>query len=305
MPRAIASPNSRWRSSRWRASASARSSPRPERISISLEMSSPAMPSESSGSPASAASRSSSKRGTRSSVCMSRSANSSSIPTVKSVAAAKNSAARSASIVMSGEVEVERVEQVDRGARGVDRHLGRDLQQRVGVVEDDLHAGVAEPVGQRLGRDGRYCEDADDDVLLLDHLTQVVDRTHALRADLLADLAGVVVEDRDDPEAVVGEDVARGDGLAEVPGAEQRDVVLAGGPQDLADLGDERVDVVADPPLAELAEAREIAADLGGVDVRPVRQLLGGDGLLALLLGLGQDLEVAREARGDAEREAF
>jgi hypothetical protein len=40
-------------------------------------------------------------------------------------------------------------------------------------------------------------------------------------------------------------------------GAEQRDVVLAGGPQDLADLRDERVDVVADAALAELPEARE------------------------------------------------
>jgi hypothetical protein len=35
---------------------------------------------------------------------------------------------------------------------------------------------------------------------------------------------------------VVGEDVAGGDRAAEVPGAEQRDVVLAGGAQDLADL---------------------------------------------------------------------
>jgi len=38
--------------------------------------------------------------------------------------------------------------------------------------------------------------------------------------------------------------------------ADQRDVVLASGPQDLADLGHERLDVVADAPLAELAENR-------------------------------------------------
>src|SRR5919205_396625 len=88
-------------------------------------------------------------------------------------------------------------------------------------------------------------------------------------------------------------------------GAEQRDVVLAGGAQDLADLRDERVDVVADPALAELAEARQVAADLGGVDVRVVAQLLGGDRLLAHLLGLREDLEVPRQARGDAERQAI
>src|SRR3954471_18201616 len=271
-----ARPNRRWRRSRCRASASARSSPRPERISISLEISSPAIASESGGSSTAATSRSSSKRGTRSSVRASRSANSSSIPTVKSVAAAKASAARSASIVMgAGQIEVERVEQVDRGARGVDRDLGRHLQQRVGVVEDDLHAGVDELVGQRLRRRRGGREDADDDVLLLDDLAQVVDGAHGLGADLLADLLGVVVEDRHDAEAVVGEDVARGDRLAEVAGAEQRDVVLAGGAQDLADLRDERVDVVADAALTELPESGEVAPDLGGVDVRVVAQLLG------------------------------
>src|SRR5205823_4870172 len=92
-------------------------------------------------------------------------------------------------------------------------------------------------------------------------------------ADLLADLAAVDVEDRDHAEAMVGEDVRRGDRLAEVAGAEERDVVLAGGPQDLADLRDQRVDVVADAALAELAEPRQVAADLRRVDVRPARQV--------------------------------
>jgi hypothetical protein len=104
---------------------------------------------------------------------------------------------------------------------------------------------------------------------------------------------------------VVGEDVRRRDRGAEVAGADQGDVVLAGRPQDLADLADERVDVVADAPLAELAEPGEIAADLRRVDVCVVRQLLGGDRLLAHLLGLREDLEIARQARRDAEREAL
>ena len=103
---------------------------------------------------------------------------------------------------------------------------------------------------------GRHGEHADDDVLLLDDLLEVVDVAHLDAVDLLADLALVGVEDRHDAEAVVGEDVARGDRPAEVAGAEQRDVVLARRPQDLADLRDERVDVVAHAALAELAEAR-------------------------------------------------
>ncbi len=133
------------------------------------------------------------------------------------------------------------------------------------------------------------------------HVGHVADR---LRPDALADLLRVGVEDGDDAEAVVGEDVARRDGPAEVARAEQRDVVLAGRPEDLADLRDERLDVVADPALAELAEAGQVATDLGRVDVRVVAELLRGDRLLAHLLGLREDLQVAGEAGGDAERQA-
>src|SRR4029453_5136315 len=107
--------------------------------------------------------------------------------------------------------------------------------------------------------------------------------------DLLADLRAVAVEHRDDAEAVVGEDVRRGDRAAEVAGPEERDVVLPAGPQDLADLRDERVDVVADPALAELAEPGEVAADLRRVHVGVLGQLLRRDGLLAHLARLRED----------------
>ena len=66
---------------------------------------------------------------------------------------------------------------------------------------------------------------------------------------------------------------------------------------------DQRVDVVADAALAELAEAGEVAADLGRVDVRVLGEFLRGDRLAAHLARLGQHLQVAREARRDAERE--
>ena len=164
--------------------------------------------------------------------------------------------------------------------------------------------GVDELVGEPLGGRGGHREHADDDVLLLDDL-RAARRCGARPGCRPASptLRAVGVEDRDDAEAVVGEDVRGGDRLAEVAGAEQRDVVLAGGAQDLADLRDQRVDVVADAALAELAEARQVAADLRRVDVRVVGELLRGDRLLAHLLGLRQHLQVARQARGDAERE--
>src|SRR4051794_8962221 len=264
-------------------------------------MSSPATAIWSTGSSAAAACRSS-KRGTSASVSGSTSAHSSSMPTVRSWEASKTSYAAWRSI-RSGQVEVERVQEVDRGAGGVHGHLGRHLQQGFGVVEDDLDPGVHQAVGQLLGGGGGHGEDADDDVLLLDHLLELVGMADGGRPDALADLRVVGVEDGHDAEAVVGEDVRRGDRLAEVAGPEQRDVVLAAGAEDLADLRDQRVDVVAHAALAELAEAGEVAADLGRVDVGVFRELLRGDRLLAHLAGLGEHLEVARQARGHAERE--
>ena len=128
-------------------------------------------------------------------------------------------------------------------------------------------------------------------------------RTVRFSPDLGADPVGVGVEQGHDPEAVVGEHGRAGDRLAEVAGAEQRDVVLPAAAQDLADLRVQGLDVVAHAPLAELAEARQVAADLGGVDVRVVGQLLRGDGLLAHLARLGQHLEVARQPRGHTQGE--
>ena len=86
---------------------------------------------------------------------------------------------------------------------------------------------------------------------------------------------------------MVGEDVRARDRLAEIAGPEQGDVVLARGMEDLADLVDQRVDPVADPALAELAEPREVAADLGRVDVGVLGELLRGD-----VRGLSEDLRL-------------
>ena len=171
-----------------------------------------------------------------------------------------------------------------------------------------LTPALDQPVGDLLGRARRDREHADDDLLVGDDLARAR-RSRARRGSrrpACPTSSGSTSNIGDDPEAVVGEDVGAGDRLAEVAGAEQRDVVLARGPQDLADLARPASrSVVADAALAELAEPGEVAADLGRVDVRVLGELLRGDRLLAHLAGLGQHLEVAREARRDAEREAL
>src|SRR4029079_984640 len=172
-----------------------------------------------------------------------------------------------------------------------------------GVVEDDLHARADHVVGHALSLFGWCGKDGHDDVLLANGLGQLAVVADDRVADGLADLALVSIEGGGDVEAVVGEDRRARDRLPEAARAEERDVVLALRPEDLADLRDEAVDVVADTPLAELPERGEVAPDLGRVDVRVLAHLLGGDALLAHLLGLGEHPEVLAEPRGDTDGE--
>src|SRR5262249_14109936 len=163
-----------------------------------------------------------SKRCSSSSVSGSTIANSSSRPTVKSVEDSKVSRARSRSSAdmpepyetALGQVEVERVEEVDGRAGSVDRHLRRHLEQLLGVVEDDLHPGLDEAVGDALGGVGRHREHADDDLLLGDDRLELGEVTHLEAAGLLANDPRLDVEHGDNLEAVVGEDVGAGDRLA-------------------------------------------------------------------------------------------
>src|SRR4051794_11940193 len=149
MPFASASPNRRERASSCRPTASLQVADLPERISISDSISSPATASARTGS-SSAASFSSVKRWASALVPGSRIWNSSSIASVKSVEASKTSRVRAMSSMGLGQVEVQRVEQVDGGAGRVDRDVRRRLEQSLGVVEDDLHAGLDEIVGDLL-----------------------------------------------------------------------------------------------------------------------------------------------------------
>src|SRR3954452_18329042 len=202
-------------------------------------------------------------------------------------------------------MKVKRVEKLDGGVRRVDGHVRGRLEKRLGVVEDDLDAAGDEIVGRLLRSVRRDGEHAGDDVLLADRRRELFVRAHGDIPDRVADLARILVEDRSDVDAVLGEDRRTGDRLAEPSCADQRDVVLALRTEYGADLSEERIDVVADASLTEFAERRQVAADLRGVDVRVLRYLLRGDSLLAHLARLRKHLEVPREARRHSDREAI
>jgi hypothetical protein len=114
-------------------------------------------------------------------------------------------------------------------------------------------------------------------LLLLDHAVQVVDVVDGQLAQHLADLAGVGVQEGGDPEAALGEAPVVGQGVAEVadPDDRHRPVLLQ--PELAADLVDQVLDVVADPPGAVGAEVGQVLADLGRVHPGGVGELVGGD----------------------------
>src|SRR5262249_56740770 len=66
------------------------------------------------------------------------------------------------------QIEIERVEQLDRRVGRVHRNVLRHVEQRLGVVEDDLDARGDEVVGDALRAVGGERDDADNDVLLSD-----------------------------------------------------------------------------------------------------------------------------------------
>src|SRR5918911_5671789 len=131
------------------------------------------------------------------------------------------------------QVEIEGVEELDGRVRRVDDDVARHVEERLGVVEEDLHARADEVVRGGLRVVGRNGQHADDDVLLADDLGELRVVADLDVADAAADLLGVGVENGGDVDPVLGEDRRAADRLAEAPRADERDVVLALGAEDL------------------------------------------------------------------------
>ena len=127
-------------------------------------------------------------------------------------------------------------------------------------------------------------------------IVDVEDRHAAAR--LLADLRAQVVEQRDDLEAFLPEARIVGQRQTEVAGADDRDAQLAIETEDLAQVPLQIADVVADAADAELAEVREVLADLRGVQVELLGERLRRDRLDAGRLELVEAAQVDRQPVG-------
>ena len=139
----------------------------------------------------------------------------------------------------------------------------------------------------------RHGDDGDADAVAPRDLLQIVDVVdrHAA-ARLLADLLAQVVEERRDLEAFLAEARIVGEREAEVAGAHDRDAQLAIEAEDLAQVALQIADVVADAADAELAEVREVLANLRGVQVELLGERLRRDGADAGVLERVQAAQV-------------
>ena len=195
-------------------------------------------------------------------------------------------------------MEVERVQQLDRGVRGVHGDLGRDVEERFRVVEDDPHARVDKIVRDLLRRDGRArrarrrrcsCRARRPSGNARPRRRSRRRRSRS-PLGLESNTAAMLMP----CSAKIGELVIA---WPRRPAPTSAMLCCPCVRRILRISDEQRVDRVADTALPELAEVREVAPDLRRVDVRVVGDLLRGDALLAHLLRLGEDLEVAREPR--------
>jgi hypothetical protein len=120
-------------------------------------------------------------------------------------------------------------------------HVLRYVEQGFRIVEDDPDARLDQVVRNALRVVGGNRDDAHDDVLLPNRVREarvVADRNVP---DRTADLVWIGVENGGDVDSVLREDRRAGNRLTEAPRSDQRDVVLALGAEDLADLSEQRI----------------------------------------------------------------
>src|SRR5262245_3590686 len=193
-----------------------------------------------------------------------------------------------------GEIEREGLE-LDREVDVLEANVFGDLDPGGSEVQDRFDSGGDQLIGHGLSRFRRHRHDGDLDSPRFHLPTQITARKDRRGVDLTRDLARILVEDGGDPEALAGESLVVEQRRAEITEPDQRHRPLAIEAEDALELGLEPRDVVADPANAELAEVRQVLADLRRVQIEALGQLLRRDRLDAVLFELEQAPGVDRE----------
>ena len=112
-------------------------------------------------------------------------------------------------------------------------------------------------------------------------------------------LVGVVVEGRDDAEALRAESGVVDDGPPQAPHADHGGVPFPVEPQDAAQLADKVAHVVAAALFTESSEVAQVFPYLRRRDAEPVAELARADHLGAVVAELGQHPHVERQTQDD------
>src|SRR2546429_1936641 len=193
-----------------------------------------------------------------------------------------------------GEIERESFE-LDREVDVLEPDVAGNLDAGGREVQDGFDAGRDQLIRDRLRGLYGHRDDRDLDAPSLHLAAEIAAREDRGRLDLGRDLRRIHVEDGRDAEPLAGEAPVVEQGRAEIAEADECHRPLAIEAEDPLELGLEPRDVVADAANAELAEVGEVLSDLRRVEIEPVRQLLRGHGLDAVLLELQQASGVDRE----------
>jgi len=126
-----------------------------------------------------------------------------------------------------------------------------------------------------LGTIGRDRDDGHLDATGRYRLGDTVTMLDDYRAQRLTDFVGVGVEHCRDVDPLRAEPLVAHNCLAQLTRANQRHCPRSIEAEDLVDLLEQSLDVVADALLAELAEVRQVFADLGGCHIDAITELLG------------------------------
>src|SRR5262245_26422043 len=134
------------------------------------------------------------------------------------------------------EVEAQGLE-LDREIDVLEPHVPRDLDPARREVQDGLDSGGDQLVDHALGGLGGYRDDGELQVPPLHLAREVAHRENRDAVHGFAPLALIVVEDPEDPEALLGEALVVEERRAEVPEPDERDLPLPIEPQDALELG--------------------------------------------------------------------
>src|SRR5579883_289982 len=179
---------------------------------------------------------------------------------------------------------VGQVLELDAQIDGDQADMRRDDQGQRSEIEDAADAAGDQEVGHPLRGLGRDAQEGQADLPWCQRFAQGFDRLDNQPVVVLADLLRVVLEQGNHLEAARPETPILQQGPTEVPHADQRQRPLPVDPQDVPQGVDQLVDAVSDPGMSELAEEREILADLRVLDRQRLAELAAGDGGAALVL---------------------